>query len=407
MNGPNHSSIQKTAYWLVVITVLGTFASPSLLLISGFPKIEISDLTLAPLFLITLLYKREEFLSFYRLNKGIVVSFFFVSVIATFSILLNGRISFYRDWFEVLKFIKLLCFMSFFYLYIDLSKWDSLIKAIFIIVVFLNLLHYFNVLSFNSYIEIYYAEAHHLDLFGITNSGETGSIRMLGTMGNPNNNALMFLMFLVLLLPTREEKLDWNMLYPLIAILGVLACQSRTGFIVLVVLLTFYFIIQRIKIKHILFYFVLIAAAFFLLKLAGNTYIGSLSNVRRLEAAKAGRVLQWIKIFDSMGGSWVFGHGVNKEYFEKNEIYAESEYFLILFRYGVVGVITLIGFWGLLLFRNLKNIRKQSGILFYGSFIVFALSGIMNTPLHSTKLSVVLVLSIGLGLLYKDGREKV
>ena len=407
MEKSSQEKLKLLGNWLVSITLIGVFILPSIEFSSQTPKIEISDLTLLPLFLLSIIYFRGNIISFFSKHKWVCVTFAGLIVIGVFSIVLNGRFLVYRDWFEPLKFFKLLSFLFFFYFYIDLSKWQPFIKMIFLVVVLFNFCHYIDLWNFNTVISPYYSADHHLSLFGLNSIGLPATKRMLGTLGNPNNNAVMFLIFLVFFLPRTFKRK--NAVFPLvlISIVGVFACQSRTGFLALIFLLLFYFFGYRFGWKNILIYCFIFVVGQLLFQFMGNTYVGTISNGEVLESVASGRFQQWDKIIASMPGHWFFGHGVNKEYFELNEIHPESEYFLILFRYGVVGVLILISFWIVLIVKCIRNWGSPNNMLLIGTIIIFIIVGIMNAPMHSNKLSLMLVLALGIALARIDERKTV
>ncbi|MBL4862997.1 MAG: O-antigen ligase family protein [Crocinitomicaceae bacterium] len=406
MNGLNSSTLRKYGYWLIVITLIGTFLLPSFCVVPSIPKIEVSDITFPLLFLISVISFKRELVSFIKQHKALVLALSVLIAIAVISIIFNGRIKMYRDWFEPIKFFKLSCFIFFFYLFIDVSKWVSLIKFLFLGLVLFNLFHYFNVFHFNEIIEPYYAAPHHLDFFGLNSIGEPATKRMIGTVGNPNNNAILFLIFLVLFLQKKNSNKS-DIIFSIVAIIGVLACQSRTGFVALLLILIVSFIVKRPSWKIIFSLCLVTIAGFLILELFGNSYIGSLANAVTMESAKAGRYEQWTKIIDAMPGHWVLGHGVNKEYFEEREIYAESEYFLVLFRYGGIGLISLLAIWTTLFFGQIKSIRSSAGMFLLGTIIVFTITGLTNSPLHSTKLSIIFALMVGVSFIQFNGKEKI
>lgn len=402
MNGQKTIEI---GFWLLVLTIVGTILLPPVLINPSLPKIEISDITFGVLTVVTLLFERDALVSVLLKYKWLFISLLGLMFIASFSIIFNGRITQYRDWFEPIKFFKLTAILSFVLIYMKGRDIDRIVKFTFLIALTFNLFHYFNLFYFNDYIEVFYAPKHHLDLFGLNSIGEPSTRRMLGTLGNPNNNALLFLLFVIYFLPKREEVLNANHIYTSVAAVFVLACQSRTGFITLIVILFAYFILHRINWKHILFYFATIGGMYVLLQFSGNIYLGSLADITLLDSAKRGRFEQWNLIINEMPGKWILGHGVNKSFFEQNTIFAESEYMLILYRYGVAGLLVFFAVWISIFKKSITQLKSKGGIMIFGVLLVMAIAGITNSPFHVVKLSVLIVFLLGIGLNLTDGKK--
>lgn len=403
----NGQKTNEIGFWLLVLTFVGTVLLPPILVSKSIPKIEISDITFGLLSLVSLVLERDHLLAVFIKYKGLFISFLGLIFIASISIIFNGRLTQYRDWFEPIKFFKLTALLSFILVYMKGREIDQVVKFTFLSVLTFNLCHYFNLFHFNDSIEVFYAPAHHLDLFGLNSIGEPSTRRMLGTLGNPNNNSIMFLLFVIYFLPIRGAKLIENHIYVSIASIFVLACQSRTGFITLVLVITVYciFILQKNNWKLILFYVGIIGLGHVLLQLSGNIYIGSLADASLLESAKRNRFDQWLLILDSMPGKWIIGHGVNKEYLETNGIYAENEYMLLLFRYGVLSVLSYLTICWVFFKTSFTNIQSKGGMTIFGVLIIMLVPGITNSPFHVVKLSVLIVFFLGIGLNLIDGKK--
>ena len=403
----NGQKTNEIGFWLLVLTFVGTVLLPPILVSKSIPKIEISDITFGLLSLVSLVLERDHLLAVFIKYKGLFISFLGLIFIASISIIFNGRLTQYRDWFEPIKFFKLTALLSFILVYMKGREIDQVVKFTFLSVLTFNLCHYFNLFHFNDSIVVFYAPAHHLDLFGLNSIGEPSTRRMLGTLGNPNNNSIMFLLFVIYFLPIRGAKLIENHIYVSIASIFVLACQSRTGFITLVLVITVYciFILQKNNWKLILFYVGIIGLGHVLLQLSGNIYIGSLADASLLESAKRNRFDQWLLILDSMPGKWIIGHGVNKEYLETNGIYAENEYMLLLFRYGVLSVLSYLTICWVFFKTSFTNIQSKGGMTIFGVLIIMLVPGITNSPFHVVKLSVLIVFFLGIGLNLIDGKK--
>jgi len=398
----NGQKINKVGVSLLMLTVVWTVLFPPITVYSSFPKVELSDVTIVLLTIYSIGLKRGALIDVFIKYKWLFLSLIGLVVTASVSIIFNERISQYRDWFEPIKYIKLTLFLAYTMLYLKDLELNKLVKYLFFCVVIFNLFHYFNLFYFNDYIEVFYAPKHHLDFFGLNSIGEPATRRMLGTLGNPNNNAILFLLFIIYFFPKRMFSLGENHLYVSIAALFVLACQSRTGLITLILIFAVNIIIHKISWRSILFYIGTIGLGYIVLQLSGNAYLESLADISLLESAKRGRFEQWILILNEMPGKWVLGHGVNKAFLEERHVYAESEYMLILFRYGLVGIVSYTSICLVLFRKILPYLNSKGGMMTLNVLILMLISGITNSPFHVVKLSVLVIVVMGIGLNFID-----
>ncbi len=391
---------------LIYVSLFSTYWLPSFTIVKNWPAFELSDFAFAPLVFFLFFFHRSKWLDFYRQNKRLTLKFFVFLIVVVASVVLNGRYSSFRDWFEPVKYLKFLVFLVAIGCFLKYNELKKLMYILLVGVLVFNLLHYFNVLGFNSIIEPYYTAPHHLDFFGLNSIGEPATKRAIGTMGNPNNNAFMFLGFIVFFLPrsrTRMTIMDFISIS--IAITGMFMCQSRTAFVAYAIMLLAYFIYAKPHRNWVVYILIFSVTVYAILHFFGNSYLGSLGDFTLVQKAGIGRMEQWQRIIESMPDFWIFGHGPDKEYFEMNEIYAESEYFLILFRYGVVGLFSfiLIHFSFYLGYWNNKTLFRS---YFLPLFIIYSLTAITNTPFHSAKLLIVLSLLMASGIIYYNDEKK-
>lgn len=393
---------------ILVVSLFGTLLLPSVELLKGFPKIELSDLTFPLLIVLTAFLFRQKFIEFWSNYYKIVIAFSIFILVVIISIFINGRYMEIRDWFEMLKYLKFIAYLMMFPVYFSETLAFNILKPLFIGLFAFNLLHYFNILDFNTVIEPFYTAKHHLDFFGLNSIGLPATKRAMGTMGNPNNNGFMFLLFLIFFLPKQKKQVDKSkLLFSSLALIGIFMCQSRTVFLALLVVLLIYFVINKSNKRRILYYSILTVFTFTLFYLLGNSYIGSLGNMTSLQSAGIGRLEQWIKILHEMPEYWIFGHGPNKEFFEANNIYAESEYFLLLFRYGIVGLAAYAFYIFLISKDSIRSLFKEYSLINL-VLIAYLITAITNTPMHSVKLQFILSMLLGMGiLLYNDRKKKI
>lgn len=383
------------------LSLVGAILLPPIRIDDGFPALEASDIAFPILVLSILFFFRSDFLQRIKKHRQIIFAFLVFITFTVVSILGNGRWAELRDWFEVLKYIKFIAFIGFIYFFFNKHQFFRLIVPLFILAFIFNLLHYFNIFGFNSIIEPFYAAPHHLDFFGLNSLGEPATKRALGVLGNPNTNGLFFLSFILLFLPKSTSHPSRNTLLLGLAITGLLLCQTRTGMLTYVMVLIVFYISNPSnwrKILQILLFSILI---YFGLSLLGNFYLNSLANPGILKNAGIGRLEPWQKIIDAMPGHWIIGHAPEKEYFERHTIYSESEYFLILFRYGLLGIMAFLLFWAVWL-KNyaLKTFCRNPLAILVA--IVYLTGAITNNPLQSPKIALILGAVMAVSLFESD-----
>lgn len=384
---------------VLFVSLASAMLLPPIELKVGWPKAEVSDL-LFPIVLVLLvsLSKLNPRLAFKSANmslrwSGLIFSLFVVSVML--SILVNGRVNELRDWFEVLKYLKFAVFTLAFLIVATTESFRRIAFVVLIPVVVFNVFHYFDLLDFNNLVEPWYAPGHHLDAFGLNSLGEPATKRALGTMGNPNVNALMFLLFLLLFM-RRSSRVKFPPLYTvagLLSITGVFMCQSRTALIAFCAIMVLYMVLAPGRYRTFMYYSLFALVIFVILQYAGNAYLTTVADPDRLQRTAAGRMEQWSAILEAMPGKWLLGNAPSKEYFEQHEIYSESEYFLMLFRYGIAGVVLFFGFWVHLLYRGFC----ASGTLKFSLTalpLLLLLGAITNNPMHAPKLVMLIAFTL-------------
>jgi len=390
---------------LLVFSIIGAVLLPPLQLTLNLPAFEISDLAFPILLVLVVIFHRKELAQCMIPHRKVILAFLIFVGLTVVSIFLNARWSELRDWFEVAKYMKFLLFFALTYFFFSKTQLLRIFVPALIAVFLFNLLHYFNIANFNQLIEPYYAAAHHLDIFGLNSIGEPATKRALGTLGNPNTNGLLFLLFTLLFLPRTNEVYRKTYLFLAMAILGVFLCQSRTGILAYILVLAAYYWSDRSQWRRVVAIVIFSLLVYLTLTLMGNSYLNSLVNPDIMKSAGIGRLEQWKKIISAMPGHWIVGHAPNKNYFETHAIYSESEYFLLLFRYGLIGLLSFLSFWIIWLKEYAFRIKNQYKLgLFVG--IVYLFSAITNNPLQSPKIALILGVIMALTLLEIDEQKK-
>ncbi|MDD3876472.1 MAG: O-antigen ligase family protein [Bacteroidales bacterium] len=377
---------------LIILIFLSTFLFPVFRFSSKMPYIDLLDLIL-PLLFISIWIERKHLKSRFAL----VVLAFAAYILLT--IIINGRLSAYRDYFEILKLLKFLIVFVFIFLHISPDKFHKYIIAVFIAVAVFNLFHFYNILNFNEFLRRYYYTSDiHISLFGLNSLGQPATKRMLGTLGNPNNNAVIFLFFsCFFLMNPHKEKLIHKFFF-LIAYTGIVLCQSRTGVISFLGIYILHFFLAPFNIRDKIFQFGAMALIFFIIfEYSSSDYIASLASGQDIiETGSArGRLETWTYLWEMIRTKPIFGHAPFKEYFYENGLYSESEYMLMLWRYGIIGLflyfLMLIQPAFIAFFKYRKEKNSHFLILFTGVIFITALT---NNPMNNPVINITFAIAL-------------
>lgn len=384
MNGQTLNKLNLFLGGLVLFSIL---LFPDFVVKSSLPRIQFVDFLLPVIMLVIFLQRKLLIVSL--LYK--ILAVFFGWILLT--IMINGRIDQLRDYFELYKILKFGCIIGLFSLLNFEDVFHKILKPVFLLLVVVNLLHYFNVFNFNYLIKEYYNGGIHIDTFGLNSIGEPDIKRMIGFAGNPNVNAVIFSLFsLIFLVRSRDEKRSiW--LFS-IATFMLFLCQSRTNFLAFVVVFLSYLFVSRPFIKHD---FKLISAVFFTFFLSfivsSNSYMLSLINPTVVQTNSVmGRLEVWQLLGEMIIQKPIFGHGPNKDFFYDRNLYPESEYVLQTWRYGFVGV----GVFLAMLFSPLyhsKNVNLK--MLFALALAVILINSLTNNPFTDRQINVFFAALIG------------
>jgi O-antigen ligase len=227
----------------------------------------------------------------------------------------------------------------------------------------------------------------------------------LGTIGNPNNNAILFLFFCVLFIPKKlSGTKDWIWFF--VAYLFFLTCQSRTGviaFAAMSVLAMWLFQYSRTK---IIIMVMCIVGGLTILKTVqfvqhdDKSYIGSMADGEALSKTNSvkGRLEVWNLLWEMIKQKPFFGHAPSKDFFYNNQLYSESEYVLMTWRYGFVGLLLYL----LLILYPLAKAIKFKDELLPKQLILFTvvilITAITNNPLSNP--SIFLMFAVMVSLFY-------
>lgn len=401
-----YKAIKKPASILINLFLILVLILPAFEIKPGIPKFSPEDLIL-PFCILLLLFvpEKKKFLVDYKIILFPIIFYMFWILI---SIVINNRIEIIRDHFEWIKIVKLLIFVIFFAIFIDKYSLNRTIKITFGILLAFNLAHYINLFHINEIIEPYYVSSmEHLDYFGKDTIGRDATKRMIGTLGNPNNNSILFMFFLIYFFSNGKKDRIWFYL----ATFGMLACQSRTGFISWIIIMALAYYITRTSLKTILIQIFIFGLEYIALLLLGNVYIGTLGSTAVMKTNSVmGRLEIWTHLGKMLLQRPIFGYAPYKEYFEANQLYSESEYMQSAWRYGFIGLFAYLWFLIVLTVQGWRNRITPQGLQLFLFVICFLVTSITNTPFSSPKLAFLLALSIGIFINHKlnnNVQEKV
>ena len=102
---------------LLILSMVGAMLLPPLRIADSFPALEVSDIAFPILVLFILFFFRSDFIKRVTKHRQIIFAFFVFIALTVVSILGNGRWAELRDWFEVLKYLKLIGCIGFIYFF--------------------------------------------------------------------------------------------------------------------------------------------------------------------------------------------------------------------------------------------------------------------------------------------------
>jgi hypothetical protein len=354
-----------------------------------------------------------------------VKNFLFLIGVIALSILINKQWAAINDWFEIYRVIKYGLAFLFFKEYLPTKINTKIVDIVFICLLLINFLHYHHFLHFNQIVMPLYCgeDSSHLTFFGLNSAGLPAVKRMLGTMGNPNDNAILFLFFMLFYLPKEKWKIK-DICFFVLCLIAFLACQSRTSLVAFFAIIVVNFIFTKIQWHKIMMYssiILVVICSFFFIDISTKFHTTSpiLADVDLYTFDNYGVSINYsLTLFDGTAlksGSWnfrikiwkhflsqiitkpVLGHAPQKNYFYQHQLYFENEYILFLWRYGILGLVSFLGFYLIPVKKMIKNvysseISKNTLLL----MIVFAICGLTNVPLTNTTLSLLFFSYLGI-----------
>jgi O-antigen ligase len=317
---------------------------------------------------------------------------------------LNGRLNAYNDYFELYKLFKFAVFILLFYIFFKVNKEVfKPVVIVFSILFIFNLLHFYNVFQFNELIMPSFAtNSAQLDFFGKNSLGGPATKRILGTMGNPNINGILFSFFAIYFIRFLKLKnWHWGQLFFFLSITMILLTQSRTCMFALGVYLLYFVFIEKVGWWIFLKLLIGILISIVIVRMMDELSLGYISNAKFNVAENGslrGRLEVWTELWAMIKEKPIIGYGINKNYFYAHQLYSENEYILMVWRYGAIGLFFYLAmlFSPLKFLKNWKDVKTEKSIFFILLLILFSINGLTNNPISDP----VLQLLFGIGVAY-------
>lgn len=386
----------RMVYFLAVLVLLDAFVIPDLRFSNQLPAFQITDFLWPLAILLILTNPRKVKINLWLLWLGLF------SIYLVLPIALNDRLGEINDWFEIYKALKLGGLFLLFS-YASTLDFTGFIRASFIGLVAINLLHFFDVLNFNHGMQEVYGSSIHWEFFGKDSEGNPAVKRMLGTLGNPNSNALLFLFFAVFFIP---QENSWKAkAWFFSALLMVFMCQSRTSLLGCGAVIIYLLIVQyKQGNRYLLWQIPLMTAAVYCIGLMLSTsffqytgYSDSLLNGSAIHSnSLRSRWETWGILWDMIQAKPWFGYGPFKSFFSENHLYAENEYLLMWWRYGLFGLIFYLGILVIPFSLLLSKFTEPKNKRFVVFSAVMLLAALTNNPLTERSIGMLFVFLLAL-----------
>lgn len=361
------------------------------------PSFQLIDLLMPPS-LIILLINRDKLKK--MTYAGFLLIFAFYILI---TILINPLNQGFNNYFEIYKMLKFACFVALFTL-LQINEIGQALKVIFISLVFINLIHFFELFNINSILEHHYGGGIHIEFFGKNSLMQPAVKRMVGTMGNPNLNGILFAFWTIYFIPL--PKFDLNKIpWLATALLMLFLCQSRTAVIaiifcfVLILLMRLsnwnfkhWGIILSLSLTYLIAY--ALVTDFF----RYQSYSNTLFEKQVLETGSVmGRLETWNFLWEMIKEKPLMGHGPNKNFFYENYIYPENEYLLFTWRYGFVGLLLYLSIYLIPLYMIWKSHNVKANAMLLLCISMMMITALTNTPIASRDILMFFAMFLGLG----------
>lgn len=287
--------------------------------------------------------------------------------------------------------------LSFFFLSNLKQKELSLIVSVFFLFVSLfSILIILNLWSTGEMLQYYFSPKKSALL---SNFYEPRVFRLSGTMVNPNDHGVLFTLFAIVFLFHNTLK---NYSYALLSIFLVLLSQSRTAFILLVMLLTFWswetFVKKKnIRIRGVVLKSIIAVSALVVgLEFFNLNYLMLVFDKDILKSNSIQyRINNFFEVFDSSSSSIYTGNGVISNQIEEFGRYLDSEITLLIAQFGLFGLFIWVLFSVLLTLLGVYTKRIHTDLWLCMVVIFFGVS-LTNLNFLHPQLAIVFFILLGL-----------
>jgi hypothetical protein len=418
---------------LFVCIIVGIFLFPTIHISSSLPHFQLTDILLP----FVILCIPSEFVK--RYSKKIIVLSGLPLFVVFISILFNLDKFSYNDLFEFYKILKVSVYILFFSSnFFEKCFINNTINIVFVGVFVFNIFQYFNFFDFNNSLELLYADYKHLIFFGKNTLGQPDTKRLLGTLGNPNNNSIGLSFFFFYYLFTNQRNKYIKYLFINLSLLLILASQSRTGFYSVSLIFTYYVLVHCKTIyKKLIFVGFYVLCFVFVSRLqefetnisltdsknaivthgkshvpanqindkrklpieakdvSGTKYLSSVDFEDMDQNTSINSRLEiWKLLFKMIKEKPIFGHGPQKNFFYEKHLYPENEYILNFWRYGFIGLIVYVLFFTIPIIGVFKKDKNTKDPNFY-FLILLSITAITNLPMSEPRISILVAMSFG------------
>jgi hypothetical protein len=240
----------------------------------------------------------------------------------------------------------------------------------FLLLAGINILMMLNPVGFGRYLhEIYNPKIEVL----LSNYHEFGAFRLSGTMLNPNNNAILFGLFLLFFLHIDPRKY-WK--YIVLAFVLIFLTQSRTTLLITLLIVGLYILRYNSRKTNL----ILIPGG--ILALTAGLFFFRSTNLMSIVDGSAFKSASWTDrvehygiLFTSGLRELILGHGVVLDPIAAVGFHFDSEYLSLGYQYGLIGLFIWLSIIGISFFLIQRANRKST---FSWALVLFIL-GIAST----------------------------
>jgi len=330
------------------------------------------------------------------------------------SMAINGRLSVINDYFELYKLLKYVAFVILFYsvFKLNVSFYNPMVIVFLVLLVF-NMFHFYNFFHFNELVMPKFAtNPLQLSTFGLDSLDRPTTKRIIGTMGNPNINGILFSFFAVYFMRFLSfAKWHWGKIYFILAIALILLTQARTSMLAIGIALMVYLFLAKLSWQTILKICGAIALSVLVVRFMDEFSLGYVTNAKlniTENGSLRGRLDVWKELWSMIKEKPIFGYGINKNYFYAHHLYSENEFVLIVWRFGFIGLFFYLAMLiaPLRYLRNSSAMKSEKSRFFMLILIVYFVNALTNNPLSDPVLQVLFAIASAYYLSQFDLNER-